>query len=457
MKKKISLFIFSLFILFFSFAENVEKYTLSNGIEVYLRDNQINEIDAMQIFLMGGTAYYPKEMSGIEDLTFDMMLYGSKNYTYEEFKNTLYDLCSSGGSSSSYYAGKLYMVSVRENFLKTIDVFLDGFLYPRFEEKYFDLLMQNNLQRIQSILNDPLQLGFYEADKALSDGLAAATSNSVTPDSFGNMNLELVKKHHKSLMDAKRIKIVAVTGMNKDEFIGALEKKLGSIPVISSEIKMPPMEKLNIQGEPIKLIHESAAGAGYIARIYSAAPSTAEDYYAETIAETIFSSNMHNVIRTKYGACYTPYCTNNGDITNAGYELIYKCTDYENIISAMKEARDLMAKNKIIIGLKPNGNYIFSSIEAELESYKNQYITGSYSSQQRTSSLAARMAAGIIFYNDPEALDNTINRIRAVTPEDIKAAFSKYVLAEEERWLSITGKDDTDRIILPGEIKNKKE
>ena len=70
--KKIAVFIFSLFILFFSYAENVQKYTLSNGIEVYIRDNQINEIDAMQIFLVGGVAYYPKELSGIEDFTFEI-------------------------------------------------------------------------------------------------------------------------------------------------------------------------------------------------------------------------------------------------------------------------------------------------------------------------------------------------------------------------------------------------
>ena len=63
-KKLTALFIFSLFALFVAFAETektlpvnaVQKYTLSNGIEVYLRDNQINEIDALQIFVMGGTA-----------------------------------------------------------------------------------------------------------------------------------------------------------------------------------------------------------------------------------------------------------------------------------------------------------------------------------------------------------------------------------------------------------------
>ncbi|MBO4439966.1 MAG: insulinase family protein [Spirochaetaceae bacterium] len=449
--KKIAVFIFSLFILVFSYAENVQKYTLSNGIEVYIRDNQINEIDAMQIFLVGGVAYYPKELSGIEDVTFDMMLYGSKNYTYEQFKDTLYDLCSSGGSSAAHYTGKLYLVSIRENLLKTMDVFLDGFLEPRFEKKYFDLIMQNNAQHIQSMLNDPVSLGFYEADKVFFEGLAGETSSTVTPESFGNISLELVKKHHKTLMDAKRIKIAAVTGMDKDEFLAALEKKLGSIPSVSDEIKMPPVEKPKVAGAPIKLVHESAAGAGYIMRFYNAAPLIADDFYAEALAETIFSSNMYNVIRSKYGACYTPYCTNNGGMSNIGYELIYKCTDYENIIAAMKEARELMAKNKIITGLDKKGNYIFSTIEAELESYKNQYITASYSSQQKTSSLAARMVSGIVLYDNPEALDNTIEKIRAVKPADIKKAFEKYVLSDEERWVSVTGQNDLSRIALPGE------
>lgn len=464
-KKLTALAIFSLFALLVAFAETaktlpvkaVQKYALSNGIEVYIRDNQINEIDALQIVVMGGAAYYPKELSGVEDLTFDMMLYGSKNYTYEQFKDTLYDLCSTGGSRASYYAGRLYLTSVRENFLKTIDVFLDGFLQPRFEQKYFDLLMQNNAQRLQEMLNDPIELGFYEADKVLSEGLNAATSSTVTPESFGNMNVELVKKHHKSLMDARRIKIVAVTGMNKDELLGALEKKLGAIPCVSAEIKMPPVEKFNIKGEPLKLVHESAAGAGYIARIYPAASSISDEYYAEAIAEAIFSSNMHNVIRTKYGACYTPYCSNNGGINNIGYEIINKCTDYENIIPAMQEARDLMAKNKIITGLDKKGKYIFSTIEAELESYKNQFITGYYSSQQRTSNLASRMVSGLILYGDPEALDNTIDEIRAVTSADIKAVFEKYVLSDEERWLSVTGPDDKDRVTLPGEPEAEKE
>ena len=117
----------------------------------------------------------------------------------------------------------------------------------------------------------------------------------------------------------------------------------------------------------------------------------------------------------------------------------------------MKEARELMAKNKIITGLDKKGNYIFSTIEAELESYKNQYITASYSSQQKTSSLAARMVSGIVLYDNPEALDNTIEKIRAVKPTDIKKAFEKYVLSDEERWVSVTGQNDLSRIALPGE------
>ena len=61
------------------------------------------------------------------------------------------------------------------------------------------------------------------------------------------------------------------------------------------------------------------------------------------------------------------------------------------------------------------------------------------------------MVSGIVLYNDPEALDNTIDKIRAVKPADIKKAFEKYVLADEERWVSVTGQNDLSKIALPGE------
>ena len=133
---------------------------------------------------------------------------------------------------------------------------------------------------------------------------------------------------------------------------------------------------------------------------------------------------MFNVVREKYGACYSPSSSVIGSKAPVGTEILVNVSDKKNFASYMKEARTLMAQGKVIEDVSPDGTYVFASGAEKLDSYKNSYITSTYASSASSGGMAERMVYNLfqfndidynVFFFDPTSccnlLDNRINII----------------------------------------------
>ncbi len=424
----------------------VEEYTLDNGIPVYVKKNTANRIYSLDIIVKGGSNMLTPDKSGLESFLFSMMTKGSKNYSYSKLQNIEYETNISL-SSTSYNEGSLLSLNCIDHYFdKSLPILIDGFMNPVYENVPYMQLLQAAYQSIQQKENDPSMILFNTAVKTIFKNHPYETRSGVTKDSIKNITDENLKALHTKLLDSKRISIVAVGNIDGKELVKKLNTTMGTIPALENTFTPVKVPLQKVDGKPVVLTHQSAAGTGFVARACAAPAFTDPDFVPCYIASDIYSDILYNIVREKYGACYTPRSSIYATMSPCICEFIYKVSDLENVTKYMKEARDLMAQGKIIDGKNADGSYKYVPVDDKLEGYINSFINSQYSSEQTNQGVAGKMAIGLIRYNDPAAYDTISAKANAVTASDVERVFKKYWLDGTDQWFAVVGPGEKNKI-----------
>lgn len=452
LKKSLFLPLFIFLVLWFGGAEEkTETFHLQNGIPVYVKNITNDKIDVLYFVVKGGTAYFPSEMSGLEEATFSLMTMASKKYDYDAIQALKYDTRSSFSSYSTHDGAVFSMESINYYFDETFDCFIDCFLNPRFNEKEYNLIMTNYAQDVQEMMNDPSSLVFYYAQKAIYEDHPYSTVSYVTPDSIKNISLDAIKNHHAQILDARRISVVAVgnysleNGQSVSSLLALLEKRLGNLKPQNYELKSCDVPLLNISGENQIILHSAANGSGYVLRVFSSPAVTDKDYPVARIASDIYSDVLYNVVRENYGDCYTPQSSVLSSASPYGYEYLYRVSNLKDFSAHLKEARKIMENGRVIAGRK-KGKYVFDKLENRLTGYINSYINKKYATQATKNGIASRIAASILQFGDISSADHLTEIAKTATKDDILRVFKKYWLENSSRWFVVVSENDKEKV-----------
>ena len=147
---------------------------------------------------------------------------------------------------------------------------------------------------------------------------------------------------------------------------------------------------------------------------------------------------MFNVIREKYGACYTPGSQIDSSYAPVGIDYGLRVSDMENFSRYLKEAQDIMLAGKVISSASEKG-MTFDSLENSLEGYKNSYIIKKYSSQSTSAGIASRIVSSILQFGDLTSADKIPQRALDVTEDDVLRVFKKYWIDGKSCWFEMRG------------------
>lgn len=430
----------------FSAESKAEKFLLENGIPVYIKNNEESELCAVYAVFKGGVENLSPETSGLESAVFSLMSMGSKNYSYEDLKSFAYET-QGGFSSYSINDGSVYGMScISKYFDQTFDRFADSFFYPEFSERKYELLMQGYSQSVAQQMNDSSGMLFYYMNKIIYSGHPYAASTEVTQDSIENITLDLIKKHYSSLKDSRRISFVAAGNIDSEELLKRLNETFGKIKPLSSSLKNDSVPGIQISGKPVVLVHPSADGAGHAVRAFASPAVDSPDYLVARLAANIFSDLLFNIVREKYGICYTPSSSISSSDAPFGYEFFFRVSNFGELSKALNEACGFMQNGVLISGKKKNGEYITEPLESRLQGYKNSYINRKYSTQATCSGVASRMAAGLLQFGNIDSSDALTEIVKKCKAEEVVSVFKKYWMDEPSRWFAVVGAESEESV-----------
>jgi zinc protease len=434
------------------FAENaggpadIQIVTLSNGIPLYVKKNTANRKLALAVIVKGGTDYLTRETSGLENALFSMMTYGSKNYSYDKLQQLAYQMNFSLSPSSNREGSVLAVSCIDYYFDKVLPVFTDAFINPVYNEDQYKILMTNYQQELQQLQTDPQSMLGYMVTKTVFSGHPYEVSSAVKPYSIENITVKNMKELHDKDMDARRIMVVAVGNFDAEKLAAQLDKTFGRIPSRTYKLISRTVPPLKIGGEPVVITSDAAAGTGYLEKEYAGPSIDSSDLAASAVAASMYSQVLYNVVREKYGACYTPSCSISPMKAGLAEVYIFKASNLVDIVKYEKEAQDIFASGKVIDGKNDDGSYRFSPVSDRLEGYKNQYINSFYDSSVTNGEVAGRIAISLLEFGDPYTYDEKITGVSSVNADEVENAFKKYWVDNTYQWFAVVGPADKDKI-----------
>ena len=432
-------------------AASVKTSKLKNGIPVYVQENKNARVASIAFGVKGGVAHLAPETSGLESALFDMMANSSKNYSYEVRKNLLFDKNAQLDSFSKLAGSALTLTTIDSYLDELLPVFVDGFLNPQYDEDVYALLMNSYQQTVQGMLAEPSSVLDWKIVQDVYKNHPYKTRASVTPDSIENITIENLESLHNAIMNTNEIFVVAVGNVNAKSLVKELNKTLGALPKSKTPATKLDLPQLQLESqEPVVLTNASVSGSGYLSRVFASPANSSSDFIPASLAANIYSAIMFNVVREHYGVCYTPYSYVSGSLAPYGEEFLYNLSDYENFVSAMKEARDIMADGKVIESVDENGSYVFSPLEKELAGYKNKFINSRYESQSTPEEIVSTLAYNVMNFNDINYGQKQLNQINAATADEILKIFHKYWLEGNARWYAIVGPENAEELNFEG-------
>lgn len=417
-------------------------FILSNGLPVIVKKNSANRVQHISLVIRGGAAASSADKAGIEALALKTMARGSSKYSYEAIQALLDETSSGLGSASSFDSSSYSLTTLDKYFSRLFPVWVDTILEPAFAATDFDQELSNARIALESKEQDPWQKTALEMNKRLFEGHPYAVAPDGTKDSLAAAKLDDVKAWYVSRVRANELFIVAVGDFDPSALRKELEAGLGTLPANGPALPepVPPVKKTG-PGTLTKVEFSQSRGMGYLRGDFPAPAPSDPDYMALSIGMKTFSDLLFNVVRDKYGAVYTPNATIRGFKANYGSVILFKTKIPGKAKAYIDEAAGLLAAGKAVAIDPQSSKDGFSPLADVIEATKAQYVNEVYASQATNAAIAASIASSVITSGDYRDYLLNVDRIDAVTADQVKAAVAKYLLRGTVTWVALGSVD----------------
>ncbi len=426
----------------------IEKYELKNGIPVFYKKNTANRVNNVTICMNGGLRHLTKETSGLEYAVLECMAKSSHLYDIDTRNSYCWETGTKITAYSTVSASFLSLNVLDKYFSTMFPIFMDGFLHPNFTTKFMNSQMDKMQKEIAEREINPESQIFDLASKLLYKNHIFEITTYPTRKSIQNITYENMMAHVPLLQKAQDLSVFIVGNIDIDYFLNILNLNinLGGLTTDGEPLEKLEIPFVSIDGEPFIIENPNMTGTAIIARAFYV-PNVQE--YSEqvktSLASEIYSKILYNVVREKYGACYTPMSYILGGYSNVGLEVLFSVSDFENFADYMEEARQIMKKGLYIQNINSDGSFEFVPMQDKLQGFKNSFINSTFINQKTTEGIAHSLANNYLLSKDFSNA-NLIEIIETITAEDIIATFEKYWLQDKSQWFVVAGKNEAQKI-----------
>jgi predicted Zn-dependent peptidase len=411
MKNRIIIF-FLLSLLAFShtgLAQSQPYEMTIEGVKVIVHPAN-NQLITIMTVIKGGVQNYPAEKQGIESLAMSALTEcGTINDDKNSFKNKLDKVSGQvfGYSNMDYAAFR--MNCVLSDFNIVWPLYSDALTSPRFDDKEFNRIRNDAVNIIRDSESDPQNAIDKYAKKVAFRGKNYAKDPQGTEAIVSKLTTAETKKYYQGILNRGKLLVVVVGDMDRKSLEEKLSGMLKKIP------QGPPYTLKKESYTPAKSSFSSTQkefATNYIQGLTGAPLPGTPDFNAYQLAMAIFSSKHFLEVRSKNGLSYAPGAWFSSGTTSTT-NIIVSTTDPDKYINVF---------NGLVTKLKKEG---FSPEEVQNE--KVGYVTGVYYRQETNDAQASALVNNEVQHGNWKRALTIKDEINKVTPEQVNAAFNKYM------------------------------
>ena len=424
---------------FASSEREVKKYTLKNGVPLYVQNNS-SEIDSICIGIRGGLPELTSETSGLADATLTLAGRSSRNFSAEERKAAFYKYTASMRVQDETLGNAISLKVIDRYWKDALPLLTDSFLYPDFNESDYNSLYEEAALAASKKTTSNL-LSMLEYSYAYREHPFEPFS-SVTLESLPQVTLQNIKKMHEKMLNPSALFVVASGKIDGQELLEALNESIGQLvqkgPVYSQK-DIPSVNPM--KGSPFSIKCRKDENVRIASRLFDYPLITDKDYFAARIASSVYSDVLIRVARDHRVACKAAQENVISSRASVAEDLFTGVLDFDYLKDAWDEAHALMSLGMVVQSNHGEKGYLFTDLAKILPRYKNMFIAKNYATQNTSSASAAMIVYNLLEYNDENMEAKKVKAIQQVSAEDVLSIFKKYWNSSSCRWFTAEPKE----------------
>lgn len=400
-----------------------EKYTLPNGLTVVLNEDKSDPIVALSIYYHVGSSREVPGKTGFAHLFEHMMFQRSENVGEDQLFREIQGAGGTLNGSTNQDRTNYYEVFPKNALEMVMWLESDRMGYLTNTVTKASLVNQQNVvqnEKRESV--DNAAYGFNSgliAKNLYPAGHPYSWTVIGEMEDLANATVEDVRAFHKKFYSPNNATLTISGDIDKEEVKALVEKYFGEIPAGEPIDKRNPMPAS--LSSTIRLYHEdNFAKAPQLTMVFP----TAERYSKDSYALNFLAELLAN---TKKAPLYT---------------VLVKDKKLTSRVTARNNSQELAGSFTITVTANPDVNLtdvekaVFEAFEKfekegfseeDLTRIKAQYETRFYNSFASVQGKSFQLAEYTMYTGDPEYYKKDLAAIQAVTMQDVKNAYEKYI------------------------------
>ena len=315
-----------------------ERYTLDNGMVIYLlEDHEFPVVDA-QALIRAGSIFEPADKVGLAQITGSVMRTGGTlEIDGDALDQQLESIGASVEVSFGQTSGHATLSALADDFETGLQVLADVLRKPAFPEEKIELAKKQERTAIASRNDDPFGVMQREVPKLIY-GADSPYARHTEYETIAAIEREDLVEFHESFIHPDRI-ILTVSG----DFRSADAKKwiqeaFGDWPRSTSPLPPePPVEMSDLEGG--FLIEKKDMTNSFVVVAQEGIRMDDPDYPALQLYHEVlgggFASRLFNEIRTKRGLAYAAGSNSGAQLHHPGGQFFFAATQADSTVRTL--------------------------------------------------------------------------------------------------------------------------
>jgi zinc protease len=400
----------------------IEKRTLANGLQVWMVPSHKVPLVHLQLALKAGTGVDPAGKFGLSSLTADMLDEGAGNRSALEIADAVdylgADLTTRATEDASYVDLHLPSAGLAD----ALPILADVVIRPTFGASDLDRVRKDRLTSLLEAQDDPEELIQLAFPRLLYGPTARyGTSNIGTAASLQGFTADDLKTFHARYYVPGNAVLVVTGDVSTETVVPMLDQAFRgwtgtAPPSVTPQVPAPPPSRR------LFLIDKPAAAQSQIRIGSIGVPRSTPDYFALRVLNTIlggaFTSRLNANLREQHGYAYGAFSSFDMHLA-AGPFYAAAGVQTDKTADALRE---------FFVELKR----IHEPIPVDELQKAANYLALLLPRNFETTQGVATSVSQLSVYSLPNDFYATYaDRVRAVTPADLKRVAEKYIVPEK--------------------------
>jgi zinc protease len=378
------------------------------GLRVILRRNTASDVVAANLYLLGGTQQLTPRTAGTEALLLATSERGTQRYSRDALQRAM----ARSGSVITLNPAEDWTLFGLRTLRGALDsswaIFADRLVAPTLDPADVELIRAQLVTAARQRRDQPDAEVSYLADSLAFMGHPYALAPDGTEESLAAITAEQLRRYHSEHMVTSRMLLVVVGNVDRPTVERLIRGTLGRLPT-GRYTWTPPGSPL---ARRTTAIVQRDLPTNYILGYYAGPPASHADYAALRVASAVLSGSLFSEIRSRRNLTYAvdaPFIER--AIATGGLYVTTVAPD--TTLALMRRELDLL-KTELLD-------------RQALQRLVQRFITDYYLRNETNADQATALARAELYEGDYRAANRLVNRLRNVTPEDVRRVARRYM------------------------------